>query len=171
MGIFKFFYAAKSSAEDKQREKDCITRIKLAVGQKCGIDHFIEYDYNTVAFSGSKDNMELMLEIYTQIYEGEKKLYASVDDEASWQEWDFDNIDEFESNIVEHIANRVNRTVKTVIQKEKHKSFTGSVYYLDRDTGEWVLIESYTTDQKLVCLLAANKTETTETVKTYKLEI
>ena len=170
MSLFKFFHATKTLEEDIQREKDCVARIKQAVSQKCGIDNFIDYDDFTVAFAGSKDNMELMLEICTQKYDGKKYLYASVDDEVSWQEWDFDNLDEFENNIVEHIANRVNRTIKTVIQKVKHKSYQETVYYLDKETNEWVLMEDDRTEDKLVCFIAANKTETTETIKTYKLE-
>lgn len=90
----------------------CVVRIRRAVSRKCGIDNFINYDDFTVAFAGSKDNIELMLEICTQKCEGKKYLYASVDDEVSWEEWDFDNLDEFENNIIEYIANRVDRTVK-----------------------------------------------------------
>jgi len=170
MSLFKFFHTTKTYDEDIQREKDCIARIKQAVSNKCGIDNFIDYDDYTVAFAGSKDNMELMLEICTQKYDGKKYLYASVDDEVSWQEWDFNNLDEFENNIIEHIANRVNRTIKTVIKKEKDDSYQETVYYLDRETNEWVLIEDDQTDDKLVCFIAANKTETTETIKTYKLD-
>ena len=66
MSLFKFFHSTKTYEEDIQREKDCILRIKEAVSQKCGIDNFIEYDDFTVAFAGSRDNMELMLEICTQ---------------------------------------------------------------------------------------------------------
>ncbi|MBQ6707301.1 MAG: hypothetical protein IJN07_07375 [Clostridia bacterium] len=171
MALFKFFHATKTLEEDIQREKDCILRIKNAVSQKCGIDNCIDYDDFTVAFAGSKDNMELLLEICTQKYDGKKYLYASVDDEASWQEWDFDNVTEFENNIINHISNRVNRTIKTVIQKEKHKRYQVSIYYLDETTGEWVLSEEDETDNGLVCFIAANKTETVETIKTYKLEI
>ena len=170
MGLFKFFHATKTYEEDIQREKDCIARIKQAVSQKCGIDHFIDYDDFTVAFAGTKDNLELMLEICTQKYDGKKYLYASVDDEVSWQAWDFDSLDEFENNIIDHIANRVNRTIKTVIKKVKHESYQVTVYYLDKETNEWVFMEDDRTEDKLVCLIAANKSETIETIKTYKLE-
>ena len=171
MALFKFFHTTKRYEEDAQREVDCVTRIKQAISQRCGIDNFIDYDAVTVAFSGSKDNMELMLEISTQKYDGKKYLYASVDDEVSWHEWDFDNIGEFEKNIIEHIANRVNRTIKTVIKKVKHKSYEQIVYYLDKETNEWILIESNKTEDTLVCFIAANKSETEEIIKTYKLEI
>lgn len=170
MALLKFFHATKTYKEDIQRKKDCIARIKQAITQKCGIDNFIDYDDFTVAFAGSKYNMELLLEICTQKYDGKKYLYASLDDEVSWHEWDFDNSDEFENNIVEYIANRVNRTIKTVIKKVKHKSYQETVYYLDEATNEWVLVEDEKTEDRLVCFIAANKTESNETIKTYKLE-
>ena len=170
MSLFRFFHAAKPYEEDIQREKDCIARIKQTVSQKCGVDNFISYDDFTVAFAGSKDSMELMLEICAQKCDGKKYLYASVDDEVSWQEWDFKNLDEFENNIIDYIANRVNRTIKTVIKKVKHKSYQETIYYLDKETNEWLLMEDDRTEDKLVCFIAANKTETTETIKTYKLD-
>lgn len=170
MSLFKFFHSTKTYEEDIQREKDCILRIKEAVSQKCGIDNFIEYDDFTVAFAGSRDNMELMLEICTQKYDGKKYLYASVDDEVSWQEWAFDNLCEFENNIIDYISNRVNRTIKTVIKKVKDKSYQETVYYFDNETNEWVLMEDDRTEDKCVYFIAANKTETTEIIKIYKLE-
>ncbi len=115
--------------------------------------------------------MELMLEICTQKCNGKKLLYASIDDEVSWQEWDFNTIDEFENSIIEYIASRVNRTIKTVVQKEKYKSYMVSVYFLDTSTNEWILIESNKTENKFICRFAARKTETTEAIKTYKLEL
>ena len=70
MALFKFFRAAKSYEEVIQREKACIAQIKHEVSQKCGIDNFIDNDDSTVAFSGTKSNMELLLEIITQKYDG-----------------------------------------------------------------------------------------------------
>ncbi|MBE7064943.1 MAG: hypothetical protein E7384_03905 [Ruminococcaceae bacterium] len=168
MGLFKFFHTTKTYEEDIQREKDCVTRIKQAVSQRCGIDNFIDYDEFTVAFSGSKDNMELMLEICTQKCEGKKYLYASVDDDVSWQEWDFDNTEEFENSIIEFIANRVNRTIKTVTEVN-NKSFRVASYYLD-ENNEWVCFEDESSYSKLFCYITAHLTKTSEIIKTYKLE-
>ncbi len=111
MSLFKFFRTVKITEDDVQRANDCVARIKQAVSQRCGIDNFINCDNSTVAFAGSKDNMELLLEISIAKCDSRKYLYASIDDEVSWQEWDFDNLDEFENDIVDYIANRVNRTV------------------------------------------------------------
>ena len=169
MALFKFFHTTKIFDEDIQREKDCVVRIKQAVSKKSGIENFIDYDDFTVAFAGSKDNMELMLEISTQKCDGKKYLYASLDDEVSWQEWDFDNLDEFENNIIDHIANRVNRTIKTVTEV-KNKSFRIASYYLD-ENGEWICFEDHSSDSKWFCFIIAHLTESSETIKTYKLEI
>lgn len=168
MGWFKFFHATKTLEEDMQREKDCIARIKKAVSEKCGIHKFIDYNDFTVAFAGSKDNMALMLEITTQKCDGKKYLYASVDDEVSWQEWDFDNLAEFENSIIEHIANRVNRTIKTVIEVDSTNCRI-SAYYMD-ENGEWVCFEGHNSDSKCFCFITTLLTESSETIKTYKLE-
>ena len=169
MSLFKFFHATKTHEEDAQREVDSITRIKQAISKKCGIDHFIDYDEVTVAFAGSKDNMELMLEICTQKCDGKKYLYASLDDEVSWQEWDFDNLDEFENNIIDYIANRVNRTIKTVTEVN-NKNFRVASYYLN-DNDEWICFEDHSSDSKWFCFITAHLIESSETIKTYKLEI
>lgn len=169
MGLFKLFHATKRYEEDARREVDCVARIKQAVSQKCGIEHFVDYDEGTVAFAGSKDNMELMLEICTQKCDGKNYLYASVDDEVSWQEWDFDNLNEFENNIIDYIANRVNRTIKTVTEV-KNKSFRIASYYLD-DNGEWVCFEDHSSDSKWFYFITSHLTESSEKIKTYKLEI
>ena len=171
MGLFKFFHATKRHEEDAQREVDCIARIKQAVSQKCGIDHFIDYDEVTIAFAGSKDNMELMLEISTLTlkYDGKKYLYASVDDVVSWQEWDFDNLDEFENNIVDYISNRVSRTIKTVTEVNT-KNFREASYYMD-ENGEWACFEDQSSNSKWFCFITSLLTESSEIIKTYKLEI
>ncbi len=114
MSLFKFFRTAKITEDDIQRADGCVARIKQAVSQKCGIDDFIDCDDSTVAFARTKENKELLLEISVAKCGDKKYLYASVDDEVSWQEWDFDNLDEFENDIIDYIVNRVNRTVKTV---------------------------------------------------------
>ena len=168
MGIFKFFHATKTLEEDIQREKDCVARIKQAVSKKSGIENFIDHDDFTVAFAGSKDNMELMLEICTQKCDGKKYLYASLDDEVSWQEWDLDNLNEFEDNIIDHIANRVNRTIKTVTEAH-NKTFRVASYYLD-ENDEWVCFEDHSSDSKWFCFITAHLTESSEKIKTYKLE-
>ena len=167
MGLLKFFHAARLSEEDAQREVECIARIKQAVSRRSGIEHFIDYDDTTVAFSGTKDNMELMLQISTQKHERKKYLYASLDDEVSWHEWNFGSIDEFENNIIEYIANRVNRTIKTVTEVSR-ECFRMASYYLN-DDGEWVCFEEDHLDSKAYGWIIAHLAKSEETIKTYQL--
>lgn len=168
MGVLSFFHAARLSEEDAKREVECISRIKQAVSQRCGIDHFIDYDETTVAFAGTKENMDLMLVICTQKSGGKKYLYASLDDEVSWHEWDFENINEFEVKIIDYIANRVNRTIKTVTEVS-NEYYRMASYYLN-DDGEWVCFEEDCSDKKWLCAIVSNLTKSEETIKTYRLE-
>lgn len=167
VGFLSFFHAARLSEEDAKREVACIARIKQAVSQRCGIDHFIDYDETTVAFAGTKENMELMLEISTQKSGGKNYLYASLDDEVSWFEWDFGNINEFETNIIDHIANRVNRTIKTVTEVS-NECFRTASYYLN-DDGDWICFEEDHLDSKAFGWIIAHLTKSEETIKTYQL--
>ena len=107
------------------------------------------------------------MEIITQKYDGQKYLYASVDDEVSWQEWDFDNIDEFIRNISEYISNRVNRTIKTVTEVS-NKSFRIASYYLNED-GEWVCFEDHDSHSRCFCFIMNHLTESKEIIKVYRL--
>lgn len=167
MGLLKFFRTARFSEVNVQREVACMTRIKQSISQKCGIGQFIDYNETTVAFAGTKENMELMLAICTQRYEGKNYLYASLDDECSWHEWDFENSDEFENNIIEYIANRVNRTIKTVTEVTK-ESYSTASYYLNED-GQWVCFEEDHMDKKWACWITSHLTKSEETIKSYHL--
>ena len=174
MGLFNFICSKikfNKYKEDIQKEKDCIARIKQKVSLLSGIDKFIDCDAFTVAFAGTKDNMELLLEICTHKSDNKKYLHASVDDDFSWDECDYDSIDEFEKEIVDHLAKRINQTVKTVIIKERHKYYCQEVYVLDKSTNNWILIEKDETIDEVNCRVLARETETSETINTYKLEI
>ena len=169
--LFKFFHTPKFTEQDQLRAENCLNSIVFAVSEKSGIPEFIRYDNETVAFAGSRENMELVLEVFIQRYDGKNWLYASLDDEVSWQEWDYVNLEEFTQNIIDHLVTRVNRTIKTVTEKTKHKSYRQSSYYLDDTSGEWLLFEDECTTNALICLIAANRTETIETIKTYQLDL
>lgn len=164
----KFFHSFKKSEEDVKREKECIDRIKNAVSEKTGITNFIDNDASTVAFAGSKDSMKLMLEVFTQKSGDKKYLCASIDDDASWEEYECKSLDEFESDIVNYITNRINKTVKTVVEADG-ESYRVSSYYMG-DNGEWVCFDDETTDSKLFKFLAEKFHKTGETIETYKLE-
>ena len=81
----------------------------------------------------------------------------------------FHNLDEFENNIIDHIANRVNRTVKTVTEV-KNKNFRIASYYLDAN-GEWICFEDQTSDSKWFCFTTSHLNKSSEIIKTYKLKL
>lgn len=167
MSFLRLFRSPQYSEEDIRQEKECLARIKAAVSERTGIAEFIHWDDFTVAFAGSRENMELLLEIRTCKYEGKKYLYASVDDEVSWQEWDHNSIAEFENGIIDYIANRVNRTVKTVTEVGKDLYRVRS-YYLE-DNGQWVCFEDHSSDSKWFCRILSRLGESTEVIKAYRL--
>lgn len=170
MAFFKVFHKTNEPEEDLQRERECISRIKETVSRKTGIEKFIDADETAVAFAGSRDNMELMLEISTMKGgDGKKILYATVDDDVSWQEDNFDDLAEFETSIAEYLSNRVEHTVKTVTEINR-SCFGVKSYYLN-ENGEWVLFSDEMSNSKLVCFLAKRLSAPCETVKNYKLEI
>ena len=115
--------------------------------------------------------MELLLELSTSVDKNGHYLYANIDDEVSFDECDFDSLAAFEDSVIEHISNRVNHTIKTIITKEKEESYRKSVYVLNEDIDNWTLIEQEYTEDDLVCRYFADKTETIEIIKAYKLEI
>ena len=166
-----WFNKRKKYAEYFKSEKECIERIKNAVSEKIGIKKFVEYDDFTVAFSGNQDNMELMLELYTVVDETGHYLHANIDDEVIFDECEFDSLDAFEASIVKYLTSRINRTIKTIITKDRHKSHHKSVYAFDNESENWFLIEDEHTEDSLVCQYFADKTETVEILKTYKLDI
>ena len=171
MKLFKFLSPPKISEQDQIRAQNCLKEIVSAVSEKRGIPEFIHYDAETIAFAGSREKMDLVLEVFIQRYDGKNWLYASLDDEVSWQEWYYVNLEEFTQNIIDYLVNRVNRTIKTVTEKVKHQSYRQSAYYLDEISGEWILFENDCTTSPMVCLIAANRTETIETIKTYQLDL
>ncbi len=169
MAFFKILRKTVVPEEDLKREKECLARIKETVSRKTGVEKFIDYDETTVAFSGSSDNMELILEISTMKgADGENFLYATVDDDVSWQEDNFDNLAELEADVAKYLSDRVGRTVKTVTEIDRN-GFSVKSYYLD-ENGEWICFDDQTSDNKLVCFVAKRLTAPGETIKTYKLE-
>ncbi|MGM9681753.1 MAG: hypothetical protein ACI3XR_09645 [Eubacteriales bacterium] len=121
------------------RMNTCYHNIKIKIINQCGIADIIEKD-GWIAFSGSIQKPELLLTLSTIKTDGKHYLYADLDDEVNWQEGDFANQDEFENAIVEYISPLVNRTIKRVTEKKKHKYIKTSRYYLN-DNNQWILID------------------------------
>lgn len=162
----KFFHSSMPNEDINIRMTTCYNNIKLKISNQCDIVNFIEKD-GWIAFSGSAEKPELLLTISATKTEGKYYLEADIDDEISWQEWDFENQEDFENAIAEYIAPLVNRTIKTVTQKRKHKYIKISRYYLNNNN-EWILIDEDVIDYLLIRLFLT-KDSTKEELKSYQI--
>lgn len=160
------FHSSIPNEDINVRMNACYDNIKIKVANKCGVAEFIEKD-GCIAFSGSSEKPELLLTISAMKTEGKFYLYADIDDELSWQEWDFESQEDFENDIVEYIAPLVNRTIKTVTEKKKHKYIKTSRYYLNNNN-EWILINEDVINYLLIRLFIT-KNSTKEELKSYKI--
>ena len=94
---------------------------------------------------------------------------ASIDDEISWQEWDFDNLADFEETITDYIAKRVNKTIKYVVDVSEEEYKISSFYLNEND--EWIRFEEYSSNNQKFCFIMSKIAKSTETIKNYKLEV
>lgn len=137
-----------------------ITRLKHV---KCIEAH--EY----IAFSGDFKNPELAIYINKVVKDLNSYLCANIDDEVYFYEYDYKNRDEFENAIVEYIEPLVNRTIKYVTYKKKHKYIKFSRYY-NNGNNEWVLIDEEIADSKIIKLFIF-KNSVKEIIKEYGVRI
>ena len=146
---------------------NCYNNIKTKVSNNSGVANFIE-NKEYIAFSGSAQKPNLILSLSIMKTQGEHYFYADLDDEISWQECDFNNQDEFENAIVEYISPLINRTIKTVTEKKKHKFIKTSRYYLS-DNNKWILIDEEIVDYFFIKLFIF-KDSIKEDIKVYQLQ-
>ena len=146
---------------------NCYNNIKTKVSNNSGVANFIE-NKEYIAFSGSAQNPNLILSLSIMKTQGEHYFYADLDDEISWQECDFNNQYEFENAIVEYISPLINRTIKTVTEKKKHKFIKTSRYYLS-DNDKWILIDEEIVDYFFIKLFTF-KDSIKEDIKVYQLQ-
>lgn len=169
MKLLRSFRSSNPSGEDWTRVDNCLCNIKNKISEQSGVSDFLEYENGCVAFSGTKDKPELFFDLSILKSEGKFHLYADIDDEVSWYEWDFESQEEFENEIVKYIAPLINRTIKTVTEKKKHKYLKHARYYLS-DNGEWIFIDEDIIDIQIVRLFLF-KDSIKEEIKEYRLEI
>lgn len=162
----RFFYSSDLDENSNARMNSCYNNIKNKIAQKSGVSNFIEKD-GWIAFSGNVEAPELLLTISMMKSEGKLHLYADIDDETSWYEWDFDSQEDFENEIVSYIAPLINKTIKFTTEKKKHKYLRTARYFLS-DNNEWVLIDQNTLDGLLIRLFIS-KDSVKEEIKTYKI--
>ncbi len=166
MSLLKTFHSSTPNDNDNTRMDACYKNIKFKITQQCGIADFIEKD-GWIAFSGSLEKPQLLLTLSIMKTDGKHYLYADIDDEISWQEWDFENQEDFENAVVEYVSPLINRTIKTVIEKKKHKYIKTSRYYLS-DNNEWVLIDVDVADYTFLKLFIT-KNSIKEDIMVYQL--
>lgn len=162
----RVFHSSTPNEDINIRITACYDNIKIKIANKCGVAEFIEKD-GWIAFSGSSEKPELLLTISGMKTKGKYYLYADIDDEVSWQEWDFENQEDFENAIVEYIAPLVNRTIKTVTEKKRHKYIKTSRYYLNNNS-KWILVDEDVVDYLLIRLFIT-KDSTKEELKSYQI--
>ena len=151
MKSLRSFHSSKPSGEDFTRVDNCLCSIKNKISEQSGVSDFLEYENGGIAFSGTRDKPELFFNLSILKSEGKFHLSADIDDEISWYEWNYESQEEFENEIVKYIAPMINRTIKTVTEKKKHKYLRYARYYLS-DNNEWILIDEDIIDSFIVKL-------------------
>lgn len=153
------------SDDDNARMAACYNDIKEKITELRGKVNIIEKD-GWIAFSGSMYEPKLMLSLSMVLDNGKHLLMADFDGGAYWQEWDYKSLDEFENAIVSYVAPMINRKVKTVIEKERHKYIKVSRYFSDGGD-DWTLIDENVFDSFSVRLRTRKSTIDVD-IKSYK---
>ncbi len=158
----------KSSFSDNDRVREFSERIELYVSNRRRECRFIRLNDYEVAFGGSKEAPTLVMKAGVENVSGEEILYASINDRIMY-ETDYSDAETFDEAITDYIASRADRLVKTVIKKEKHRSYKESVYYFSLEA-KWELIEEYYTEDQTVCMFKADRTGVEEKTVSYALK-
>ena len=152
---------------EHSRIVDCYNNIKRKVTAQRNISDFIETN-DSIAFSGTDKTPELILTLTHVKRNGKLNLYADIDDEMSWHDWDYDNQDEFENAIVDELCHLMNHTIKTIRETKKHAYLRYARYY-QNESNEWVLIDEDIINNFLIRLFIFRDCSKEE-IKIYKLE-
>lgn len=136
------------------------------VAEKSGVPRCTRFDDDTVvAFSGSIDEPDLLLEL---AIDKKDNLYASLDDEVSWYEFNCESTNEFIENIANYIAPLVNHTVKYIKEYKEHQYIHHKILVLDEEKKEWITLEDEKADMFLVRpFIIKDKNE--EIIKVYSI--
>ena len=168
--FLKAFHSTGETDEQHKEIVQCLEKIVCDVFGRTGVSKCVRLpsDDTSIAFSGSREEPELHLTLEWQRYDRRKYIiYASLDDECSWFEWNFADRSDFCESIADHIAERVDSTIRTVTEKVKHKSIRTTVYKMT-ESGEWQLISDDFADQRQIRhFITEDSIE--ETVKEYRI--
>ena len=165
MDLLSRFGNLSLSDEDSARIEACYKDIKEKIIALRGEVKVIKKE-SGIAFAGSMHDPKLFLSLSMVLDNGKHLLLADFDGGTYWQEWDYESLDEFENAISNYIAPMINRKVKTVIEKERHKYIKISRYYSEGGDN-WVLIEENVFDSFGV-RLRTRKSAIDIDIKSYK---
>ena len=155
MSIIKIFHAVKETPEVKLRINQQYKTIRNIVENISGCSKYIQLPEGKgggVAFSGTNESPDLVLEIYSQKHDKKAQLYFNLfvaDTEESWQEWDYDNIDLCSEQVAKRISSLMNHTVKFIKKQKKH-TYIRTIEQVMDSSGNWQTISDEYTDSKLV---------------------
>ena len=100
----RFFRRFQPDGFQRDRADKCLAHIKTMVSEKTGVVEFRDLEDGSVAFGGTQENPERILTLSFMKTGGAIYLYADLDDEVSWQEWDFENQRRFEESVADHLV-------------------------------------------------------------------
>ena len=158
----------RPSFSDNDRVREFSEKIELYVSNRRRECRFIRLNDCEVVFGGSEEEPTLVMKAGVENVSGEEVLYASVND-CIMYESDYSDAETFDEAVTDYIAARADRLVKTIIKKEKHRSYKESVYYFSLEA-KWELIEEYYTEEPSVCAFKADCTGVEEKIVSYALK-
>lgn len=130
-----------NSQEVHKMLTDSLEEIIRRVTAQSGIDRWIRFEDDdlSVAFSGTKEDPALRLNLDSRRSGGIDYLIAGLDDGLHWYEWEFEDRFAFLDTVVNYIAIRMNHRIKCVTEMERHKGVRRKEYIMD-EQGQWQLI-------------------------------
>lgn len=106
----RFHHGSLPDPETQIRAEECLRNIKSKVIEKTQVRKLVELEDGSVVFSGTKENPTAILTMSIIKTDGEFYLYADMDDEVFWQEWDFESQSQFEDAVVDYLIPFVDGT-------------------------------------------------------------
>lgn len=165
----KISYKSKSNKNTEQRTNEQYKAIRQKISDLSGCERYIQLPKDSgggIAFSGSSDNPDLILKIYAQ----ENQLefcFSFNNEEETWYENDFEDVEKCTSEIAERISSLMNRTVKFIKKQRRHAYLHLIEQTLD-ENGNWITISDNYTDEKLIRPFLRNDIDE-EIIKTFSI--
>lgn len=138
MGII---YGVMPNDEDQRKMNRCYEMIKEYVAKKSGCNRYIQLSKEMgggIAFAGTLTKPELIVEVGMLKHKRNKYLYISLfydDEEDTYDEMDFQTIEECIDCCVSQIARYMNKIIKFETVYKKHESISSIEWECNQ--GEW----------------------------------